>query len=61
MHCKMTIERKVSELAGVTSVVVDVGTKQAELRFAAPATKAAIEAVLTDIGYPPAAETIVSS
>ena len=52
-HCKMTIERKVGKLAGVTSVNVDVDTKQAVIKFDSPATKAEIEALLAEIGYPP--------
>jgi quercetin dioxygenase-like cupin family protein/copper chaperone CopZ len=52
-HCKMTIERKVGELAGVTSVNVDVAAKQAVIKYSPPATKSWIETVLTRIGYPP--------
>jgi copper chaperone CopZ len=49
----MTIERKVGELAGVTSVNVDVAAKQAVIKYSPPATKSWIETVLTRIGYPP--------
>jgi copper chaperone len=52
-HCKSTIEREVGKLAGVASVSVDVDTKQAVIIFDSPATKAEIEALLADIGYPP--------
>jgi copper chaperone len=52
MHCKMTIERKVGKLPGVTSVKVDVSTKQAVIKFSPPATKVEIEALLAEIGYP---------
>ena len=52
-HCKMTIERKVGKLAGVTSVNVDVGARQAVIEFGQPATKPEIEAQLVEIGYPP--------
>ena len=52
-HCKMTIERKVGKLAGVTSVNVDVDAKQAVIKFDSPATEAEIEALLAEIGYPP--------
>ena len=53
-HCKMTIEREVGELAGVASVQVDVDRKRAVIHYGAPATQPAIEARLTEIGYPPA-------
>jgi len=52
-HYKMTIEREVSELSGVASVSVDVGSKQAVIKFDSPATKVEIEALLAEIGYPP--------
>ena len=52
-HCKMTIEREVSKLPGVSSVSVDVDAKQAVITFGAPASKIEIEALLTEIGYPP--------
>jgi copper chaperone len=53
-HCKMTVERAVSEIKGVDSIQVDVENKQARVRFGSPATRSEIEAVLTEIGYPPA-------
>ncbi len=53
-HCKMTIEQKVGELAGVASVKVDVAAKQAVIKYNLPATKSGIETVLTKIGHPPA-------
>jgi copper chaperone CopZ len=53
-NCKMTIEQAVAEIQGVTSVNVDVEAKQAKVNFNAPATQAEIEAVLTEIGHPPA-------
>ena len=52
-HCKMTIERRVGALPGVASVSVDVDSKQAVILFESPATKAEIEALLAEIGYPP--------
>ena len=52
-HCKMTIEREVGKLPGVSSVNVDVGSKQAVIKLVTTATKAEIEALLSEIGYPP--------
>ena len=52
-HCKITIEREVSELVGVSSVSVDVDARQAVIRFESPTTEAEIEARLAEIGYPP--------
>jgi copper chaperone CopZ/quercetin dioxygenase-like cupin family protein len=52
-HCKMTIEQKVGELAGVASVNVDVAAKQAVIKYNPPATKSGIETALTKIGHPP--------
>ena len=55
-HCKMTIERAVGELSGVAFVSVDVDTKQAVIKFGSPATKAKIEVLLAEIGYPPGSQ-----
>ena len=52
-HCKMNIERELDEMEGVASVLVTVDDKQATIRFDAPATVEIIEALLTEIGYPP--------
>jgi copper chaperone CopZ len=52
-HCKMTMERKMGELPGVASVSVDVDSKQAVIQFDSPATGDEIEALLSEIGYPP--------
>jgi|GEM_PF-450545 len=52
-HCKITIEQKVGELAGVASVNVDVETKQAVFKYNPPATKSEIETLLCKIGHPP--------
>lgn len=51
-HCKVTIEREVNKLPGVSSVNVDVDSKQAVIKLVIPVTKAEIEALLTEIGYP---------
>lgn len=50
--CKETIEKKVRELEGVSSVQVDVDNQQAEIEYEAPATRAGIESYLAEIGYP---------
>jgi len=52
-HCKMNIERELDEMEGVASVLVTVDDKQAAIGFEAPATVEKIEALLTEIGYPP--------
>ena len=53
-HCVATIERVVSELAGVTAVKADAASKHVTVAFAPPATRAAIVAVLKEWDYPPA-------
>ena len=53
VHCKMTIEQKLSELSGVASVNVNVASQQAVVHFDSPATKAEIIENLNKIGYPP--------
>ncbi|MGB3713338.1 MAG: cation transporter [Candidatus Promineifilaceae bacterium] len=52
-HCKMTVEQKVGELAGVASVRVDVEAKQAAIKFVPPSTETEIEELLAEIGYSP--------
>ena len=52
-HCKMNIEREVGKLSGVASVTVDVGAKKAIIKYDSPATKAEIEELLIEMGYPP--------
>jgi copper chaperone CopZ len=52
-HCKMTIERRAGEFAGVASVRVDVDTKQTVVQFVSPAAKDEIETLHSEIGYPP--------
>ena len=51
-HCVHTIKSEIGELAGVTSVVADVVTKQATIVFGAPATEEKIKALLVEINYP---------
>ena len=52
-HCKMTIEREVSGIQGVTSVEVAVGTKQAIIEFESPVIEDQISSVLVEIGFGP--------
>lgn len=51
-HCTHTIETEVSELEGVQSVKADLGTKNVEIAFDAPADEAKIKALLAEINYP---------
>jgi copper chaperone CopZ len=53
MHCVHTIKNELSDLAGVQSVEADQDTKVVEVKFDAPATQGKIEALLTEINYPP--------
>jgi copper chaperone len=55
-HCVTTIQRVVGELAGVIGVRADASTKLVDVTFRAPATRERIVAVMTEWGYPPAAE-----
>ncbi len=52
-HCKMRIESEVGKLPGVASVNVDVDSKLATVKLDPPSTKVELEALLTEIGYPP--------
>ncbi|GAB4262621.1 MAG: hypothetical protein Kow0080_00120 [Candidatus Promineifilaceae bacterium] len=52
-HCTHTIETKVGELAGVTSIKADQASKQVTVSWDAPATWEKIQAVLQEINYPP--------
>ena len=54
-HCKLTVEREVSELAGITKATVDVDLKQLTVEFETPATLVQIQGLLQEIGYPAAA------
>ena len=54
-HCKLTLEREVSELAGITKATVDVELKQLTVEFETPATLVQIQGLLQEIGYPAAA------
>lgn len=52
-HCKMTIEREVGEIPGVTSVGVVVETKQAVIDCESQVTEEQIESRLVEIGFEP--------
>ena len=54
-HCKLTVEREVSELAGIIKANVDVELKQLTVEFETPATLVQIQGLLQEIGYPAAA------
>jgi copper chaperone len=51
-HCVHTITAELKELAGVQEVEASAETKRVEVRYQAPATEAAIEALLAAINYP---------
>ncbi|MBE0688933.1 MAG: heavy-metal-associated domain-containing protein [Anaerolineae bacterium] len=55
-HCVMSIKNEVSELAGVSSVEADRETKQVTVKWDAPASWEKIQALLSEINYPPAPE-----
>ncbi len=52
MHCVHTIKTELSDLAGVQEVNADVASKQATIKFDAPATEAKIKETLAEINYP---------
>ena len=51
-HCVMAIKRELGDLAGVSSVEVDPGTKDISVDFESPATQETVENLLDEIGYP---------
>jgi copper chaperone CopZ len=53
-HCVMTIERELSELAGVSSVDADADAKAVTVAWDAPASEDGIKALLAEINYPAA-------
>lgn len=53
-HCVNTVQSELGELAGVEAVTANSDTKEVVVRWQAPADWAAIEALLTEIDYPPA-------
>jgi copper chaperone len=53
-HCVMTIQREVSELAGIVSVKAEEATKMVTVEWnEPPATWDGIKALLQEINYPP--------
>jgi copper ion binding protein len=54
-HCVHTIEQEVSQLAGVSKVKADQGSKQVVVEFDAPATEQTIQSLMAEINYPVAA------
>ena len=54
-HCVNTIQLEVGDLAGVTDVQASADTKQVTIAWDDPATWGAIEALLVEIDFPPAA------
>lgn len=52
-HCTSTIELELSDLVGVTGVNADQESKQVTVSWEEPATWESIEALLTEINYPP--------
>ena len=52
-HCVMTIERELKELDGIVSVNADAETKAVSVEWESPANWEGIEALLTEINYPP--------
>lgn len=51
-HCVQTIQRELSELEGVVSVVADQAKKVATVTFDLPATEEKIKSLLAEINYP---------
>ena len=52
-HCTSTIELELSDLVGVTGGNADQESKQVTVSWEEPATWESIEALLTEINYPP--------
>jgi copper chaperone CopZ len=53
-HCTNTIQNELSELPGVEAVEANPQTKQVMVRWQEPADWPQIQALLEEIGYPPA-------
>ena len=51
-HCVHTIQTEVADLAGVSSVKADAGTKAVEIVFDSPATEEQIKKLMAEIKYP---------
>jgi copper chaperone CopZ len=50
--CVRTIQNEIADLAGVTNVVADLGTKTVVVEWDSPATRAQVESRLAEIDYP---------
>lgn len=55
-HCVMTIQREVSEIAGVQDVQADEASQQVTVRWDDPATWSHIKDLLVEIEYAPQEE-----
>ena len=53
-HCVMTIKNELGEIAGISTVEGDQGTKEINVQWDAPATIAKIKETLKEINYPAA-------
>jgi len=51
-HCVRTSKTEIGDMRGVWSVEADAQTKQATIKFEAPASEEAIKSLLADINYP---------
>lgn len=51
-HCTHTVEMEVSEIEGVLSVITDLESKKATIKFRSPATEEKIKSLLAEINYP---------
>jgi len=52
-HCTHTIEMELGDMAGVTRVKADQGSKQVTVVWEEPATWEKIQSLLQEINYPP--------
>lgn len=52
-HCVHTIQMELRDLIGVSKVQASEATRQVTVDFDPPATGGQIEALLTEINYPP--------
>jgi len=53
-HCTRTIEMELGELAGVTNVKAEAGSKQVIVEWETPTSWDEIKDLLVEIGFPPA-------
>ncbi len=51
-HCVNTIQRELSALEGVKTVLADVNSKEVTVTFDPPANEEAIKELLAEINYP---------